>query len=82
MTTAATEREGRVIAFCVASAPSGEVRSRSSAVRKALESRAMTLGDDAGNCSVAKLAANALCKVGAECQSGACVAWEAGCRHS
>lgn len=43
-----------------------------------VECNPSTLCDDAGNCSVAKLAANALCSVGAECQSGACVASEAG----
>jgi hypothetical protein len=36
-TTVATEREGSVTAFCIASAPSAEVRSMSPAVRKALE---------------------------------------------
>jgi hypothetical protein len=43
-----------------------------------LECNPSTLCDDAGNCSVAKLAANAPCGVGAECLSGACVASEAG----
>jgi len=42
------------------------------------ECNASTLCDDAGNCNVAKLATNALCGVGAECLSGACVASEAG----